>query len=93
MILPASNLENGWTNIRRDNTINYLQLFKENIDIEVIKEYLAKDIDLGGASFLLNAYNQTLCQSIIIPVELELYINLQDETGWQTIDLYELFEL
>lgn len=87
-ILPPSDDEhNAWTVKRRDNLLALGEQYKEEFNIEKMKEVLDTTIDNGGAT----QPSDTIYQIIAIPEELTLWLKAPDNFDWQKIDLNGLF--
>lgn len=91
--LPANDMFNKWTSDRRENALSFATGNKPDLDIDLIKTYLSLDVAQGGVSFFNNQGYETLFQSIVVPVELELYLNIPGYSEWQKVNLKELFDL
>jgi hypothetical protein len=84
---PEPDSANGWTAARRNNGIAWAESGKGHLSVELMKDFLSKDIISEAGLFSEN----TIYQVVAIPQQLKLWLRAPGYFGWQEVALTELF--
>lgn len=78
-----------WT--RRTNLLNLGEQFKGQINPTKMMDIMDTDITAGGATFPESGFIKTIYSVVAKPSELKIWLKVREYSGWEEIDLKQVF--